>query len=84
MFGRVNAWRITELKVIQFGEWIHFGHKDTIYKLKFGWLKFGKSRTTRQICQTFLLPNIPVIWYIILDKQLKYACLSVTSHDSMT
>ena len=30
MFGRVNVWRITELKVvgeIKFGEWIDFGHK---------------------------------------------------------
>jgi len=30
MFGRVNVWRIAELKVIgkiKFGEWIDFGHK---------------------------------------------------------
>ena len=30
MFGGVNVWRITELKVIgeiKFGEWIDFGHK---------------------------------------------------------
>ena len=61
MFGGVNVWRIAELKVIgkiKFGEWIDFGHKDTIYKLKFGWLKFGKPQTTRQICQTFPLPVI--------------------------
>ena len=39
MFGGVNVWRIAELKVIgeiKFGEWIDFGHKDTIYLLKFG------------------------------------------------
>ena len=55
-----------ELKVIgeiKFGEWIDFGHKDTIYQLKFGWLKFGESRTTRKFaklsrCQTFLLYGI--------------------------
>ena len=67
MFGRVNVWQIAKLKVIgeiQFGEWIDFGHKDTIYQLKFGWLKFGESGMTHQICQTFLLPNIPAIRYI--------------------
>ena len=64
MFGGANAWQIAELKVINkimFSEWIDFGHKDTIYKLKFGWLKFGKSWATHQFCQTFLLPNIPSI-----------------------
>ena len=38
MFGGVNVWRIAGLKVIgeiKFGEWIDFGHKDTIYQLKF-------------------------------------------------
>ena len=50
-------------------KWIDFGHKDTIYKLKFGWLKFGKSRATRQFCQTFLLSNIPAIQYIVQKKQ---------------
>ena len=67
MFGGINVWRIVELKVIgeiKFGEWIDFGHKDTIYQLKFGWLKFGESRTTRQIRQTFLPPNIPAIRYL--------------------
>ena len=71
MFGGVNVWQIVELKVIgeikfgriKFGEWIDFGHKDTIYQLKFGRLKFGESRTTRQICQTFPPPNIPAIRY---------------------
>jgi len=55
MFDGFNVWRIAELKVIgkiKCGEWIEFGHENTIYKLKFGWLKFGKSQTTRQICQT--------------------------------
>ena len=60
MFSRVNIWQIAELKVIgkiKFGEWIDFGHKDTIYQLKFGLLKFGESRTTCQLSyrQTFLL-----------------------------
>ena len=52
MVGRVNVWPIAKLKVIgkiKFGEWIYFGHKDTIHKLKFGSLKFGESRKTRQI-----------------------------------
>ena len=64
MFGGVNVWRISELKEIaeiKFGEWVDFGHKDTIYKLKLGWLKFGESQTTRQICQTLPLPCIPTI-----------------------
>ena len=64
MFGGVNVWQIAELKVIgemMFSEWIDFGHKDTIYKLKFGWLKFGKSRATHQFCQIFPLPNISAI-----------------------
>ena len=52
IFGGVNVWRIAKLKVI--GEWIDFGYQDTIYQLKFGWLKFGESRTTCQIHQTFL------------------------------
>ena len=36
MFGRVNVWRISELKVVRekkFGEWIDFGHMDT-YPIK--------------------------------------------------
>ena len=51
MFGEVYVWQIAKLKVtgeIKFGEWIDFGHKDTIDKLKFGCLKFGKSLATRQ------------------------------------
>ena len=66
VFGGINVWRIVELKVIgkiKFGEWIDFGHKDTIYQLKFGWLRFGESRTTRQIRQIFPPPNIPAIRY---------------------
>ena len=46
MFGGVNIWRIAKPQVIgkiKFGKWIDFSHEDTIYKLKFGWLKFGKS-----------------------------------------
>ena len=50
---------IAELKVVdkKFGEWINFGHKDTIYKQKFGWLKFGKAQ---MIGQTFPLLNINI------------------------
>ena len=67
MFGGVNVWQIAEVKEIgeiKFGELIDFIHKDAIYMLNFGWLKFGEPRTTRQIRQTFLLPNIPAIRYI--------------------
>jgi len=49
MFCRVNAWQIAKLKVIgeiRFGEWIDFAHKDTIYKLKFGFLKIRMTRQT--------------------------------------
>ena len=62
MFGRVNVWGITELKVRSWGKklanWIDFDHKDTIYKLKFGWLKFlvKHGRFAKLFCcQTFLL-----------------------------
>ena len=48
---------------MKFSKWIDFGHKDTIYQLKFGQFKFGESRTTYQIRQTFLPPNIPAIQY---------------------
>ena len=44
---------------------------DAIYKLKFGWLKFGEARTTRQIHQTFPLPNIPAIRYIQSSNHYK-------------
>ena len=45
MFGGVNVWRIAKVKdigKIKFGELIDFIHKDAIYMLNFGWLKFGK------------------------------------------
>ena len=64
MLGKVNAWRITKLKVHiwqkMFNIRIDFSHKDTIYKLKFGWLKFSEAWRIRQ---TFPLPNIPAIWH---------------------
>ena len=66
MFGGVNVWRIAKLKdigEIKFGELIDFSHKDAIYKLNFGWLKFGEPRMTRQICQTFPPPNISALRY---------------------
>ena len=72
MFGGVNVWKITELKEIgeiKFGE---FSHKDAIYKLNFGLLKFGESQTTRQIHQTFPPPNIPAMQY--LDCLLYISC----------
>ena len=69
MFGSINVWRIAKLSEIMFSEWIDFGHKDNIYKLKFGWLKFEKSWLTRQFCQTFLLSNIPAIQYIVQKTQ---------------
>ena len=67
MFGRVNVWQIAKLKVAiwqkKFGEWIDCCHNDTISKLKFSRLKFGEQpRKSRQICQTFPLPNIPAIY----------------------
>ena len=61
MFGTVNVWRTVELKEIgeiKFGKLIDFIHKDAIYMLNFGWLKFGEPRTTRQIHQTFPLDSI--------------------------
>ena len=63
MFGGVNVWRIAEAKEIgeiKFGELIDFIHRDAIYMLNFGWLKFGEPRTARQ---TFPPPNIPAIRY---------------------
>ena len=76
MFSGVNVWQIAELKVAgekKFGEWINFGHMNIYhYKLKFGWLKFGETRTIRQLHQTFLLPNIPVTWYITLQNSMMY------------
>jgi len=73
MFGGVNVWRIAEVKeidAIKFGKLIDFIHKDAIYMLNFGWLKFGEPQMTRQICQTFPLPNIPAIRYF--DNLLLY------------
>ena len=71
MFGGVNVWRIAEVKEIgeiKFGELIDFIHRDAIYMLNFGWLKFGEPRTARQIRQTFPPPNIPAIRYILLHN----------------
>ena len=45
MFGGVSVWQIAKLKEIgeiKFGELIDFIHKDAIYMLNFGWLKFSK------------------------------------------
>ena len=67
MFGGVNVRRIAEAKEIgkiKFGELIDFIHRDAIYMLNFGWLKFGELWTARQIRQTFPLPNIPAIRYL--------------------
>ena len=62
MFGK--------LKIIKFCKWIDFGHKDTIYQLKFAGLKFDESRMTRQIHQT--LP--PAIQYCGYCLSLKASC----------
>ena len=64
MFGGVNVWRIAKLEIgkIKFGELIDFSHKDAIYKLNFGWLKFGEPWTIRHICQNFPPPNVLAIY----------------------
>ena len=67
MFGGINIWRIAELKEIgeiKFGKLIDFICGDAIYKLNFGWLKFGKSRTTLQVssCQKFQLYGSPSLF----------------------
>ena len=69
MFGGVYVWRINKIKVFgkkKFGEWINFGHKDTIYKLIFGWLKFGEVRQFKLFHhQAFFLYSI----YIMQDRR---------------
>ena len=46
----------------KFGKWIDFGHKDATDELKF----VGLSLVNHvQIHLTFLLSNIPAIWYIV-------------------
>ena len=42
--------------------------------VNFGWLKFSEPQMTRQICQTFLLPNIPAIqyFYIFISRAQSY------------
>ena len=63
MLGRINVWKIAELEIGEkkCGEWIDFGHCNTINELEFARVKFGKPQMIRQIHQTFLLPNIPTI-----------------------
>ena len=78
MLCGVNVWQIAKLKVIgeiKFGKWIDFAHKNTIYKLKFGCSKFGKSWTTRQIHQTFLLSNIPTKYMCICGLHAINICM---------
>ena len=53
---------------------IDFGHKDTIYRLKFGWLKFDKSQTIRQ---TFLLYSI-IHTYMHIDTQIDNTSITCT------
>jgi len=62
MSGESPNWKYLAKK---FGEWIDFDHEDIIYKIKFGWLKFGEPRTICQIRQTFPPPNIPALQYIM-------------------
>ena len=63
MFGRAYVRRISEVKVVGKKSWGD-SYTHTNYKLIFGWFKFGESWT---ICQTFLLPSIPAIQYIIVS-----------------
>ena len=63
---------------IKFGEWIDFGHKDTIYQLKFGWLKFGESRRLAKFAklsrrQTF--PLYGMLKYAKVAPHIYYASL---------
>ena len=53
--------QIAELNLIGKKVWQMDGHKDTIYKLKFGCSKFGKSQMTQQICRTFPLYGISLL-----------------------
>ena len=63
MFDTVYVWRIAKLKSVGKKVWQSFDHKDPNNKLKFCWLKFGKTWT---IYQTFPLPNIPAIRYVMV------------------
>ena len=40
-----------------------FGHKDTIYKLKSGWLKFGKAQTIHQTFPLYCKCYITKWWF---------------------
>ena len=79
MFGGVNVWRIAEVKEIgeiKFGQLIDFIHKDAIYMLNFGWLKFGQPRTTRQIRQ--IRQTFPL--YGICISRLSYCCYNISCY----
>ena len=75
MFGGVNVWRIAEAKEI--GEIkfsIDFIHRDAIYMLNIGWLKFGEPRTARQIRQTFLLYGNQMVQLFQAYNSLAISC----------
>ena len=88
MFGGVNVWRIVEAKEIgeiKFGELIDFIHRDAIYMLNFGWLKFGEPWTARQIRQTFPLygtyaTTVCYSEFIALENQVLLLCQEQCHH----
>ena len=54
-----NVWQIAELKEIgeiKFGELIILAIRIAFDKLKFGWLKFGKSRMTCKLSHRLTFP----------------------------
>ena len=63
MFSRVNVQIKSSWQKCL--EWIaRFGHKYTIYRLKFGWFKFDESRTICKILTTKI--NTPGLLYIAI------------------
>ena len=78
MFCLVNVWQIAELKVVgekKFGKWIDFSHKDTIYKLNFGWSSLTNHQSFTKFAnlsryQTFLLCYI--VKYGRLQKKVTF------------
>ena len=77
MFGGVDVWRITNLKVIgeiKFGEWIDFGHKV---------LLLAKIWLVKVWRITHDSPNIPAIRY--LDTKVPvYNCFIHYSYTILT
>ena len=64
IFGRVNVRQIGESKLVgkKILQMDIFSHEDnTLAMSKIWMILLGESLTIRQICQTFLLPNILAI-----------------------